>query len=89
MPRTQFVLVVICLACLTTAVAADLLKTHAGETIETRGPWRVKGKQVIFTNEKGVLSSLRLADIDIEASEEVDAKGFRTGPAKQREAART
>ncbi len=63
------VLLFIGIACLATAVGGDVLVTGSGETIETQGPWKVKGRQVIFTNAQGVLSSLRLADIDIEASE--------------------
>ena len=50
--------------------AAELLVTHRGDVIETQGPWKVKGRQVVFTSEEGVLSSMRLSDVDLEASEE-------------------
>ncbi len=49
---------------------AEVLMTQSGELIETQGPWKVKGRQVIFTSPQGVLSSLRLSDVDLEASEE-------------------
>lgn len=47
---------------------ADWLITKAGARVETRGPWRVKGKLVVFTQSDGSLSSLRLADVDLDAS---------------------
>lgn len=56
--------------------AGDWLLTRAGGRVETRGPWQVKGKLVVFTLADGSLSSLRLADVDLEAS------GKATGDAK-------
>ncbi len=53
---------------------ADWLVTSEGDTIETQGPWRVKGRMVVFTDAKGTLSSLRASSIDLEASEAVTAK---------------
>jgi hypothetical protein len=47
---------------------ADWLVTRAGGRVETRGAWQVKGKLVVFTQADGSLSSLRLADVDLEAS---------------------
>ena len=54
----------------TTMLRADVLVTRDGERIETRGPWTVKGKQVVFTAANGTLQALRLDDVDLEASEE-------------------
>lgn len=85
MLRMHLILAVVALACLSTAVAADLLVTREGETIETRGPWKVKGRQVVFTNSQGVLSSLRLADIDIEASEEATKQASEPPPPEAEE----
>ncbi|MDA8019077.1 MAG: YggN family protein [Thermoanaerobaculia bacterium] len=48
---------------------ADILVTKDGRQIETKGFWEVKGRQVIFTAKSGVLSSVRLSEIDLEASE--------------------
>lgn len=48
---------------------ADVLVTRDGERIETRGPWQIKGKQVIFTAANGTLQALRLDDVDLEASD--------------------
>lgn len=53
----------------TAAALADVLVTQAGERIETQGPWNVKGRTVVFTSKAGVLSSVRLSEIDLEASE--------------------
>lgn len=49
--------------------AADWLVTRDGSRIETRGPWELKGKLVVFTAANGTLSSLRLSEVDLEASE--------------------
>ena len=51
-----------------TPAGGDWLVTRDGYSIETRGPWQVKGSQVIFTRPGGALSTLRLADVDLEAS---------------------
>lgn len=48
---------------------ADWLVTRDGSRIETRGPWELKGKLVVFTHANGTLSSLRLSEVDLEASE--------------------
>ena len=55
---------------LAAAAAADVLVTRDGERIETRGPWKVKGRQVVFTSLQGVLSSMRLSEVDLDASAE-------------------
>lgn len=52
----------------TQAAVADRLILRDGSEIETRGPWKVKGRQVVFTLQSGTLSSLRLDDVDLEAS---------------------
>lgn len=51
--------------------AADWLVTRDGGRIETRGTWKVKGKLVVFTQADGTLGSMRLAEVDLEASERV------------------
>ncbi len=48
--------------------AADWLVTSEGARVETHGPWQVKGKVVVFTGADGTLSSLRLSQVDLEAS---------------------
>lgn len=59
---------------LTLPARADWLVLRTGERAETRGPWKVKGRLVVFTSAKGNLASLRLADVDLEASERVTAE---------------
>jgi len=49
--------------------AADWLVTTEGGRVETRGPWEVKGKLVVFTAKDGTLSSLRATQVDMEASQ--------------------
>lgn len=48
--------------------AADWLVMRDGTRMETRGPWTVKGQQVVFTRPNGSLAALRKADVDLEAS---------------------
>lgn len=50
---------------------ADWLVTRDGGRVETRGPWKVKGKLVVFTQGDGALSSLRLSEVDLEASRKI------------------
>lgn len=50
------------------AARADWLVTKDGARVETQGPWTVKGKLVVFTERGGALASLRLAEVDLEAS---------------------
>lgn len=48
--------------------SADWLVTRAGAKVETRGPWQVKGKLVVFHLADGSLSSMRLAEVDLDRS---------------------
>ncbi|HEY9420019.1 MAG TPA: FxLYD domain-containing protein [Thermoanaerobaculia bacterium] len=50
---------------------ADWLMTREGGRVETKGAWKVKGKLVVFTQADGTLSSLRLSEVDLEASRKV------------------
>lgn len=53
---------------------ADWLVTRAGGRVETKGPWQAKGKLVVFTQADGTLASLRLTDVDLEASAKATAE---------------
>lgn len=53
--------------------AADWLVTRDNARVETRGPWEVRGERVIFTLPNGTLSSLPLADVDLDKSAEATA----------------
>ncbi|HYO13617.1 MAG TPA: hypothetical protein VE685_10530, partial [Thermoanaerobaculia bacterium] len=52
----------------TLPAGADWLVTRQGSRVEIRGAWEVKGKLVVFRTLDGTLSSLRLAEVDLEAS---------------------
>ena len=54
--------------------AADWLVTRAGSRVETSGPWETKGKVVVFTQLDGSLASLRLAEVDLQASGQATAE---------------
>ena len=75
------ILAVAALAAAQAPAAADWLVTRAGGRIETRGPWQVKGKLVVFTLPDGSLASLRLSEVDLPASRE-QAKAAAAAPKK-------
>ncbi len=56
------------------SAGADWLVTRAGERIETEGGWQIKGRMVVFTRPGGTLSSLRLSEVDVDASREATAQ---------------
>ena len=62
------------LASTSSSTSADWLVTQSGGRVETKGPWQVKGKLVVFTQADGTLASLRLADVDLPASEQTTAE---------------
>lgn len=53
--------------------AADWLVLQDGSKVETEGPWRVKGRLVVFNRPGGQLTSLRLAEVDLAASDQATA----------------
>lgn len=65
---------VLLIPCLAPDASADWLVSRDGERVETRGPWKVERKLVVFKLPNGTLSSLRLADVDLEASAQATAE---------------
>lgn len=62
---------------------ADWLVTKEGGRVETKGPWQMKGKLVVFTRaDDGALASLRTSEVDLDASAKAtaDAKVQATAP---------
>jgi hypothetical protein len=53
---------------------ADWLVTREGGRVETKGSWQTKGKLVVFTLPNGKLSSLRLSEVDLDASRRATAE---------------
>lgn len=64
--RPWVVAALVALGCL--PARADWLLTCDGKVIETRGAWEVRGKLVRFTTPTGTLSSIRVEELDLEAS---------------------
>lgn len=64
--------------CLGGTASADWLVTRQGSRVETRGAWEVKGKLVVFRTPAGELSSLRLSEVDLDASRRLTADAERT-----------
>ena len=67
--------------------AADWLVTRGGTRVETRGAWQVIGKLVVFHTADGALSSLRLAEVDLDASGRATAEAVRARRAAETTAA--
>jgi len=62
---------------------ADWLVTNEGGRVETKGPWQMKGKLVVFTRAgDGALASLLASEVDLDASAKAtaDAKIQATAP---------
>jgi mycoredoxin len=57
--------------------AADWLVTRGGDKVETRGPWKVEGERVLFTDARGSRASLAVAKVDLEASAAATAQASR------------
>lgn len=57
--------------------AADWLVTADGELIETRGPWRIAGQKLLYTDLTGEIRTLDLSQVDLEGSKETTE--LRTG----------
>ena len=68
------------LLCLAAPAAAEWLVTDDGARIETRGPWKVVGSSVVFTQTNGTLASLRAARVDLEASTSESSAGNSPAP---------
>ncbi|MEO1367556.1 MAG: hypothetical protein AAFX50_10305, partial [Acidobacteriota bacterium] len=62
-----------CVALTASPAPADWLVTKDGARIETKGPWKVDGRRVLFTQPNGTLSAMRASEIDFEASEAATA----------------
>ena len=50
------------------ALRADWLVTREGARVETKGAWTVRGKLVVFTTPTDTLASIRLDEVDLDAS---------------------
>jgi hypothetical protein len=72
-------------ACLAAAwaalpAAADWLVTTDGQRVETAGGWKVQGRLVVFKRPNGTLASIRLAEVDLEASRLATEEAARPAP---------
>jgi hypothetical protein len=62
------------------AAGADWLVTREGARVETAGRWQVNGRLVVFTRPDGSLASLRLSEVDLEASGRVTTEAEEAPP---------
>ncbi|HEV8240395.1 MAG TPA: glutaredoxin family protein [Thermoanaerobaculia bacterium] len=63
------------------AARADVLVTRDGTSLVTRGPWSVDGKVVRFHDEADALRTLRLVDVDVDASNAATAEAVKRAAA--------
>jgi hypothetical protein len=66
---------------------ADILVTRDGARVVTRGPWRVEGRRVIFTQPNGTLAALRTDEVDLDQSASVTAQASQAAKESARPAA--
>lgn len=78
--------IVLSMPILTAPAVADWLVMSDGHRLETRGPWRVEGNLVLFEQAEGGLASIRLSEVDLEASQKATEEADRpaTSPAAER-----
>jgi len=57
-----------------TSARGDWLVLSSGETVETKGPWKLDGRAIVFTSTRGVLSSVRTTAVDIDSSRALTLK---------------
>ena len=50
------------------AARADWIVTTDGARLETKGPWKVDGRRIVFTQPNGQLSALRADEVDLDQS---------------------
>ena len=86
-PQAGLVAIAMLLALPATAVA-DWLVTQDGARIETKGPWQVKGRQVVFTLPNGTLSAMRVSEVDLDASTAATQAANNPAPAAASQAPR-
>lgn len=63
--------------------AADWLVLTDGSRVETAGPWELRGRLVVFTAASGELASLRVNDVDLEASEQATTAALEAAAARE------
>jgi hypothetical protein len=67
---------------------ADWIVTREGARIETRGPWKEKGKLVVFTQKDGTLASMKADLVDLGASRKATAEKDEPKAKPEQEAAK-
>lgn len=66
--RPASTLLLLTVALVAGPAAGDWLVTRDGSRIETKGAWKVAGRQVVFTQPNGTLAALRLDEVDLDSS---------------------
>lgn len=64
--RSPWLLAAVALAA--APATADWLVMKDGGRIETKGPWKVEGRRIVFTQPNGTLSALRSDEVDLDQS---------------------
>ena len=73
--RSSVIFVGLVLSAVATPSAdADWIVTNDGASLEIKGGWEVKGSVVTFSLPSGIYSSVRLSDVDLDASKALTKK---------------
>ena len=67
----KILVLLFCLLLSGSVARAEWLVFRDGTTHEIKGPWRVQGKQLLFTAKSGTLQSVSIAEVDLAASEQL------------------
>ena len=83
LPATVSALAVLAALSIAGTADADWLVTRDGARLETKGPWKVDGRRVLFTLPNGALSTIRTDEVDLDQSALVttQAKEAQAAPA--------
>lgn len=84
--RWTLAVAVVTAVALLVPAGADWLVTKDGTRVETQGPWEVRDRLVVFKQPDGTFSSMRLSQVDLEASERLTRETEEEGQRPRKEA---
>jgi hypothetical protein len=78
--KRRIVLLLACAACVGTALpaGAEWLSLVDGGLLETKGPWKEKGRMVVYTSAHGTLMSVRASEVDLPMSRAIGTRLTKT-----------
>ncbi|MCH9648553.1 MAG: FxLYD domain-containing protein [Deltaproteobacteria bacterium] len=68
------------------SAAADWLVMQDGSRLETQGTWETRGRLLVFTNAAGKLASVRVSEVNLDASDQATREAQEAAEAARSEA---